>query len=65
MLRKLFAGVRSFHRDEDGGESAVSTILILAIGALVMIGLHQIWDSIIKPMTEGHLGDMFSLDFTQ
>lgn len=55
--------VKRFHEDECGNES-LQTIMIMAIGALVMVGLHTIWQSDMRPKVIEKLGLMFGLDFT-
>ncbi len=60
----LFRSVGKLHADEGGNES-LQTILILAIGAMVMIGLHHIWQTEIMGQVIGKLKTMLGLDFTK
>jgi hypothetical protein len=55
--------VRRFHEDEAGNES-LQTIMIMAIGALVMVDLHHIWKNNMQGEVINKLTTMFSLDFT-
>lgn len=50
--------VRRFHNDEAGNES-LQTIMIMAVGAMVMVGLVKIWDGNIKGEVVAKLVDMF------
>jgi hypothetical protein len=65
--------LRRFHEDEAGNET-VQTVMILAFGCLIMVGLHYVW----KEATIGGdggstgvlgaivslIGDVFGLNFT-
>ncbi len=59
----LFRTVGKLHADEGGNES-LQTILILAIGAMVLIGLHHIWKNNIMGSVIETLAKMLGLDFT-
>jgi len=64
LVSRFGSAVKSFHED-DGGMEAIQAVVILAVSAMVLVGLHTIWQEKIKTGTEDELQSMFSLDFSQ
>lgn len=54
--------VRRFHADESGNE-ALQTVAILAVGAMVLVGLHTIWENNIRDQVTTKLFDLFGVTF--
>ncbi len=59
----LFSKVARFHADE-GGMEPVQAILLVAVGALVLVGLNKIWQDLIKPGVEKNLTEVLSKSYS-
>ena len=53
----MFNRMASLHRNEAGNES-MQTVLIMAVGALIMIGVHALFNSNMKDAISGKIDDL-------
>ncbi len=61
--RQMFNRIAGLHRNEAGNES-MQTVMIMAVGALIMIGIHALFQSDIGEKVKGHVGSVLGGDFT-
>lgn len=61
MIRSISQAVKNFHHDEQG--QTIEMVMLIALGAMVMVGLHSIWKGNIVGSVTEKISGMFSLDF--
>ena len=57
-MSKFTTALSRFHGDETGNES-LQTVAILAVGAIVLIGLIGVWNNKVKPGAEKLVDDLY------
>lgn len=55
----MFNQIARLHRNESGNES-MQTVMIMAVGALIMIGVHGLYSSEIGGQVKKHITDVIS-----
>lgn len=63
MFKAISHKLNALHNNEDGME-ALQSVILLALGAMVLVGLHSIYDSNVKDATTDNIDTMMELDFT-
>ncbi len=58
----MFNRIASLHRNEAGNES-MQTVMIMAVGALIMIGIHSLFQTDIASKVKGHIGSVLDGNF--
>jgi len=59
----MFNRIARLHRNEAGNES-MQTVMIMAVGALIMIGVHALFQSDIGQQVKDHIAKVMEGDFT-
>ncbi len=59
----MFNQIARLHRNEAGNES-MQTVMIMAVGALIMIGVHALFQSDIGGKVKEHIGSVLGGEFT-
>ncbi len=57
----MFARIARLHRDERGNES-IQTVLIMAVGALVLLAIHSLYKSDIGKQVQKLVQDVLKPD---
>ncbi|MDZ4851943.1 MAG: hypothetical protein SGI77_21855 [Pirellulaceae bacterium] len=58
----MFSRIVSLHRNEAGNES-MQTVMIMAVGALIMLGVHALFKSDIGGEVQKHIKGVLSSGF--
>jgi len=58
----MFNRIVSLHRNEAGNES-MQTVMIMAVGALIMIGVHSLFTSSIGGKVKEHVENILGVEF--
>ncbi len=58
----MFNRIARLHRNEAGNES-MQTVMIMAVGALVMLGVHALFNSNMKDQISGKIDELLGSSF--